>query len=233
MIVCHVPQYRASTHAEQIPRPSYLLSMRNASWFLRPRRRSLPKRRTERTQPAGAQPIDHCSHGMLANAKMHLRPPGDPAARSPPNLSSNFVLVDGARSADPPISQGNVAASAFSTLPEAPGLPCPCRPARTAAARSPSLPVVRASATVQLLRFVRMLLFIGVELDLPAGAGEASALPDAFGEVFVGFIRNEKGADPPASHRSAWSCGLRRRQARRYAQPLCSAWSARRSRSRC
>ena len=51
--------------------------------------------------------------------KWRLRPPGLPASKSPAPAKVSVVLVDGPRSAEPPISQGMFCASTFSTLPDA------------------------------------------------------------------------------------------------------------------
>src|SRR5258706_238790 len=53
--------------------------------------------------------------------KCMLRPPYESASKSPAPSKVMRVLVDGVRSAEPPISQGRVGATAFSTLADASG----------------------------------------------------------------------------------------------------------------
>src|SRR5580765_3371146 len=50
--------------------------------------------------------------------KWKLRPPYEPASKSPAPSKVSRVFVEGKRSAAPPISHGTVWHTAFSTLPE-------------------------------------------------------------------------------------------------------------------
>src|SRR3989440_9634428 len=69
---------------------------------------------TGRTPPCRASPFRTAPMPCSRTPKWMLRAPQLPAATSPPFL--NTTLVEVARSADPPMTSGNLAASALSTL---------------------------------------------------------------------------------------------------------------------
>src|SRR6266567_2111305 len=72
---------------------------------------------TGRTPRCRASPFRTAPIPCSRTPKWMLRAPQLPTATSPPFLNTTFV--EPARSAEPPISSGNFAATAFSTLPDA------------------------------------------------------------------------------------------------------------------
>ena len=125
--------------------------------------------------------------------KCRLRPPYLSASKSPAASNVRRVLVDGERSAEPPISEGKCCAMAFSTLPEESRV---ARPFVSAAKLGRSASHPRGSSRFcNLLDFVaKVWVFGSVRLHKlrPALLKLLPTLADAGAEVLTHAIGDEK-----------------------------------------
>ena len=147
-----------------------------------------------------ARPFATAAPANSRTPRCRLRPPGSSGPKSPAPSKTRRVLVEGARSADPPTSHGTRGAIALSTLPEESRLASPLASAGNSgsSASQPSgrRPVLHA---VELLGELRVLGAVAFERRHPLVAGATSAGADAVGEVVVDLVRHvELGVLGPA-----------------------------------
>ena len=120
-------------------------------------------------------PVQDGAHRVLADAEVDVAARVAPASKSPAPSNVRRVLVDGARSAAPPISQGTFRAIAFKTMPDEMRVAIPLASAGKAV--SARIPAFGKLAMLHPVELVGQLGVLGPILLHPAEPRSRSALP--------------------------------------------------------